>query len=52
MLLSRGRPVTLQGDRGTRESRLRRLGVIAGVDNGGLARFRARWVSIGPGFVE
>ena len=39
----------LQGDRGTGESRLGRLGLIAGVDEGGLSRCRVRWVSIAQG---
>ena len=50
MLLSRGRPVMLQGDREPWESRLERLGLIVGVDEGGLSRCRVRWVLIGSGF--
>ena len=35
ILFSRGRPAMSQGDRGTWESRLGRLGLTAGVDEGG-----------------
>ena len=51
-LLSRGPPVMSQGDRGAWDSRLRRLGLIAGIDEGGLSRCRVRWVLIGSGFGE
>ena len=35
-----------QGDRGAWGSRLGLLGLIAGVDEGGLSRYRVGWVSI------
>ena len=46
ILLSRGRPGMSQGDRGAWGSRLGLLGLIAGVDEGGLSRYRVGWVSI------
>ena len=52
ILSSRGRPVRSQGDHGVWESRLGRLGLVAGVDEGGLSRYRVRWVSTGSGFGE
>ena len=51
-LLSRGRPVMPQGDRGAWESRLGRLGLKAGIAEGGLIRCRVRWVLIGSGFAN
>ena len=50
MLLSRGCPVASEGDHGTWESRLEHLGLVAGVDEGGLSRCRVIWVSMGSGF--
>ena len=48
--LSRGRPVMSHGDCGTLKSRLGCLGLIVGVDEGGLSRCRVRWVLRGSGF--
>ena len=50
ILLSRGRPMMSQGDRGTWESPLGRVGLIVGVDESGLSSCQVRWVSIGSGF--
>ena len=50
VLLLPGGAAMSQDDRGTWESRLERLDLIAGVDEGGLSRCRVRWVLIGSGF--